>query len=287
MRKAKEFAKGILKMIPDALYLKLKYRLKMGKALDLENPKTFNEKLQWLKLNNRNPKHRVMVDKYLAKTYIAEKIGEQYVIKLLGVWDDPNDIDFDKLPEQFVLKLTHNSGSVFICTDKRQFDFEHVLKQLRKGMKENYYYHSREWQYKDLKPRIIAEEYMVDESGDELKDYKIFTFNGEPYCVQVDFNRFKGHKKNLYSTNWELLEFSFNYPAHPEIQIPRPHNLEEMLEIARKLGAGEPYVRVDFYSVNGKTYVGEITFYPASGFGKFVPDGYDRILGNKIHLPPM
>ncbi|MBQ3504697.1 MAG: glycosyl transferase [Oscillospiraceae bacterium] len=275
----------IFKYVPDRLWVEFKYFTHFGRRCNLKTPKTFNEKLQWLKLYYHKKSHTRMVDKYEMKSYIEERIGKQYTIPLLGVWDQVDDINFDVLPDQFVLKTTHDCAGIVICTDKSLLNIESVKDTLRRAMKNNYYVRYREWPYKNVVPRIIAEQYMVDESGTQLKDYKVFCFNGEPYCVQVDFDRFFGHKKNLYSLNWRLLDFSFNYPAHPEIEIAKPGALDQMLEIAKELSAGEPFVRIDFYSVDGKPYVGEITFFPASGYGKFVPECYDRIFGDMIHLP--
>lgn len=279
------FVQKISKHIPDRLWVEFKYFCHFHKFLNLRNPKTFNEKLQWLKLYYQQPSHTQMVDKYGMKSYVSQKVGSEYVIPLLGVWDRVEDIDFNSLPDQFVLKTTHDCAGLVICTDKSRLDVEKAKQALKKALSNNYYVRYREWPYKNVVPRIIAEQYMVDESGTQLKDYKIFCFGGKPYCVQVDFDRFHGHKKNLYSLNWELLNFSFNYPAHPEIEIAKPDTLDQMLKIAEELSCGEPYVRVDFYSVDHKPYVGEITFFPASGYGKFVPEEYDRILGDLIQLP--
>ena len=274
----------VFKYVPDKIWLQFKFICAFSRCCDFRNPKTFNEKLQWLKLNNRNPKHTEYVDKYLMKRYVTKKFGEEYVVPLLGVWDSVEEINFDELPDKFVLKTTHDCAGVVICKDKSSLDIGAVKRTLKRAMKNDYFVRYREWPYKNVVHRVIAEVYMVDESGIELKDYKVFCFNGEPYCIQVDFDRFKSHKKNLYSKKWELLDFSFNYPAHPEITIACPENLDEMLSIARQIAQGEPFVRVDFYSVSGKTYVGEITFFPASGYGKFVPERYDRILGDMIQL---
>ena len=275
----------VCKYVPDRPWLAFKYFCHFKKPLKLKNPKTFNEKLQWLKLYYQKDSHTRMVDKCEMKAYVTEKVGPGYVVPLLGVWDSVDKIDFESLPEQFVLKTTHDCAGLVICTDKSKLDVESAKEKLCNAMKNDYYLYYREWPYKNVVPRVIAEQYMVDESGTQLKDYKIFCFNGEPHCVQVDFDRFSGHKKNLYSLDWDLLEFSFNYPAHPEVEITKPVALDKMLEIARVLSAGEPYVRVDFYCVEGKPYVGEITFFPASGYGKFVPEKYDRIFGDKIVLP--
>ena len=230
----------VFRYVPDKIWLQFKYFCAFSHFCDFCNPKTFNEKLQWLKLNNRDPKHTEYVDKYLMKRYITEKFGNGYVIPLLGVWDSVEEIDFDILPEQFVLKTTHDCAGLVICKDKSNLDVETAKRTLTRAMKSDYYVRYREWPYKNVVPRIIAEAYMVDESGVELKDYKVFCFNGEPYC---------------------------------------------MLCMARQIAKDEPFVRVDFYSIHGRTYVGEITFFPASGYGKFVPEKYDRILGDMIHLP--
>ena len=273
------------KLIPDKMWLQIKFHKWFGRSVDFKNPKTFNEKIQWLKLYDHNPKHIVMADKYRAKIALADIIGEQFIIPTLGVWDKFDEINFDELPDQFVLKTTHDCGGVVICQDKSTFDKKKAKKFLTQHLKRNYYLTAREWPYKHIKPRIIAEKFMIDESGKELKDYKVFNFAGEPYCIQVDFDRFIEHKKNLYDTDWNLLDFSFNYPSHPEIEIKRPDNLEEMLELSRKIAKDEIFVRTDFYSINGKTYVGEITYYPASGYGKFTPEKYDLMLGDMIKIP--
>ena len=273
------------RLIPDIQWVKFKYFTHFHRRLDLKNPKTFNEKLQWLKLYYQLPEHTRIVDKYEMKNYVTEKIGPGYVIPVLGVWNSVEEINFDALPDSFVLKTTHDCGGLVICENKAELDKEAAKRKLNHSLHTDYFIQYREWPYKNVNPRILAEEYMLDESGTQLKDYKVFNFNGEPFCIQVDFDRFTDHKKNMYSTNWELLDFSFNYPAHPEIAIDKPENLDEMLRIAKILSQGEPFVRTDFYSVNGRLYVGEITFFPASGYGKFVPEKYDRIFGDMITLP--
>jgi hypothetical protein len=279
-------AAKILGLIPDSLYLRLRYYTHTKKWLHLSDPKRFNEKLQWLKLYNRRPEHTLMVDKYLVRDYIKEIIGEEYLIPLIGAWDSVDEIDFDSLPERFVIKCNHNSGEgMYICADKSKMNVEKVKADLKRGMEQDYYLCDREWPYKNVPRKIVAEEYLDDGSGRGINDYKVFNFNGEPYIIQVDFDRFIDHKKNLYTTEWELCDFSFNYPAHPEIEIPKPEKLDEMLELSRKLSAGAPFMRTDFYSVNGKLYFGELTFFPATGYGKFEPDEIDFELGEKIILP--
>lgn len=275
----------ISSIIPDKLYLKTVFRLRTHKKLNLQNPKTFNEKLQWLKLNDRKPEYTMMVDKYEVRKYIAEKIGEEYLIPLLGVWDDPDDIDFDRLPEQFVLKCNHNSGlGMCICKDKSKLDIKKVRKELEKGLKQDYYLTGREWSYKNVKRKIIAEKYMVDESGIELKDYKIFCFNGRPEYVEVDFNRHIEHKLNPYDFDWNPLGFCDKSRNDYSANIKKPNKLEEMRQIAAVLSKGIAFLRVDFYSINDDIYVGELTLYPGSGFIMFDPPETDLKYGRLLKL---
>lgn len=275
----------IFRLIPDELYLKIQYRLHTGKPLNLKSPKTFNEKLQWLKIYNRKPEYTKLVDKYEVRKYIAETIGEKYLIPLIGVYDDVDKIDWDSLPNQFVLKCTHGSGYNIICKDKSKLNIKQVKRKLKLWMNTNYYWRGREWPYKNVKPRIICEKYMVDESGTELKDYKIFCFNGEPKIIQVDFNRFIDHKRNLYDLRWNYIPLSIKYPTDPNKNIEKPQRLEEMLKIAKILSKDYPHVRVDLYSIYDKIYFGEMTFYHESGFGKFWPPSYDYLFGSWLQLP--
>lgn len=275
-------------LFPDGLYLKCLYRLKMKKRLNLSNPKTFNEKLQYLKLHDRNPEYIKMVDKIEAKKYVAEKIGEEHIIPILGVWDDPYDIDFDKLPDKFVLKCNHNSGGLFICKDKSQVSreqFRQIQHRFKKELRRNYYWYSREWPYKNVRRRIFAEEYMVDESGVELKDYKIFCFKGKPYMIQVDFDRFAQHKRNIYFTDWKPVPFEYGYPANWNRAIPCPGHLEKILGFAMEMSKNIAFVRVDFYVIFEKCFFGEFTFFPDDGLEKFFPEEWDEKLGQLIELP--
>lgn len=277
---------GLYKNVPDDKYLVREYKAVMGKELDLNDPKTFNEKMQWLKLYDRRPEYTQMVDKYAVKDYVSEKIGSEYIIKTIGVWDHFEDIDFDSLPERFVLKCTHDSGGLAICRDKKTFDKEKANKKLTKCLKNNYYYMSREWPYKSVKPRIIAEEYMEDPELAELRDYKFFCFNGEPKCFKIDFDRFIGHRANYYDIEGKLLPFGESnvLPDHTR-DIAMPRKLKEMLELARKLSEGIPFLRVDFYEVGDRIYFGELTFYPASGLGPYTDEEWDLKLGSWIKLP--
>ena len=285
---------GLLTWIPDSVFLKILYRLKLQKKLHLNKPETFNEKLQWLKLHDRNPEYTLMVDKYEAKKYVSDKIGERHIVPTIGVWDSFDQIDFAKLPEQFVLKCTHDSGGLVVCRNKKELDIEDARRKIQKCMRKNFYWTGREWPYKDVKPRIIAEKYMTDSKPEQnnsdrdtgLKDYKFFCFNGRVKFFKIDFDRFIKHRANYYDTDGQLLPFGeASYPPNPDMYLIIPGELHEMIAYAEKLSAGIPFVRVDFYNVSGHVYFGEITFYPASGFGRFTPPEWDAILGTLIKLP--
>ena len=278
--------KGLVDWLPDKPYLKLRFRASMGKKLNLKNPQTFNEKLQWLKLYDRKPIYTTMVDKYEVKKYVAEKLGEEYIIPTLGVWDNFDDIDFDKLPDQFVLKCTHDSGGLVICKDKSKLDKCKAKLKIEKSLKHDYFKWGREWPYKDVKPRIIAEEYMEDNTLHELRDYKFFCFGGQVACYKVDFDRFIEHHANYFDRDGYLLEFGeVVCPPVYDRQIELPKTLPKMIEFAEKLSNEIPFLRADFYDVNGQVYFGELTFFPASGMGEFVPQEWDLKLGEWIHIP--
>lgn len=273
-------------LMPDKLYLRIMFRINTGKRLNLKKTVTFNEKLQWLKLYNRCSEYTMMVDKVKAKEYVAEKVGRQYIIPTIGVWDDPDDIDFDTLPDQFVIKCNHNSGlGMCICKDKGKLDIPKVKNRLRKGLKQNYFMHGREWPYKNVPRKILAEKFMVDESGNELKDYKIFCFDGEPELIEVDYGRFTEHKRNIYGKDWNFIKMEIQYPSEENYVISRPEKLEEMLALARILAKGIPHIRVDFYSINNQLYWGELTFFHGSGLEYFSPEEWNERLGKLIKLP--
>ncbi len=281
----------IIKLFPflfnDRLYLSIIYKLRFGKRINWDNPKTFNEKLQWLKIYDRRPEYTTYVDKYKVREYIAKTIGEKYLIPLLGVWDNPDKIDFDKLPNQFVLKCNHDSGSLCICKDKSTFNIEFAKSKLRKILKRNFYMEYREWPYKNVPRKIIAEKYMVDESEKmSLRDYKFLCFDGNVKCSFVCSDRFskEGLHVTFFDNDWKVLPFERHYPARKE-GLPKPKSYEEMIILAEKLSKGIPFVRVDFYEINGKVYFGELTFYPGSGFEEFTPRIADEWLGNLIKLP--
>ena len=277
---------GIFNWLTDINFLKLKYRLVINKKLNIENYQTFNEKLQWLKLYNRNPEYTKMVDKYEAKKYVADIIGQEYIIPTLGVWDKFEDIDFDILPNQFVLKPTHTSGDIFICKDKEKINHKKLKKMVNKWLKRNYYFIHREWSYKYIKPRIIAEKYMETNEQKELIDYKFFCFNGNPKVILVCSERFSSDNmcETWFDENWNFLDIiESNHRVNKKIK--KPINFSQMMEFSKKLSRDIPFIRVDFYEINGKIYFGELTFFPAAGFEKFEPEEWDKKLGDMLELP--
>lgn len=276
--------KGYIKFLNDETYLKMMYRCRFHKKLDLKNPKTFNEKLQWLKLHDRKPEYTQMVDKYLAKKYIAERIGEEYIIPTLGVWDRFDEIDFDALPDQFVLKCTHDSGGLVICHDKSKLDIAAAKKRIEECLKRNYYYAGREWPYKNVKPRIIAEAYMQDTHVNDLWDYKFFVFNGEVRLMFICQNRGKGTTRADYFTReFEHVDIVWGFP-NAECMPKKPKEFDRMVELAERLADRIPVLRVDFYLVNGHIYFGEATFYDGSGFDIITPNEWDETLGSYVYL---
>lgn len=274
-------------IISDSLYLKIRYKEVFGKKLNLSNPKTFTEKIQWLKLHDRNPLYHQLVDKYDVKPIIANIIGDEYIIKTLGVWKRFEDIDFDKLPNQFVLKCTHDSASIVICKDKSRFDSSKYEKMYNDIFLKTDYYHyqNKQWAYKGLKPRIIAEEYIADDKFDSLSDYKLYCFNGVAKGIYVTINRFTKLSVSMYDMDWNLMPFEHIHPNRGE-KIEKPKNLELMRKLAEKVAKfiDNPYVRIDFYETNGKVYFGEVTFYPEGGMCYFKPEEWDYIMGSWIDL---
>jgi len=278
---------GLSNLLTDKLYLKLLYHRIFGKKLNLYNPVTYNEKLNWLKLYDRKPKYTKMVDKYEVKEYVSNIIGEEYIIPTLGVWDKFEDINFELLPDQFVLKCTHDSGSFSICKDKSSFDYLAVKKKLSKALKRNSYLPGREWVYKDLKPRIIAEQYMQDEKKESLLDYKFFCFDGEPKCLFVATERNLGDehvKFDFFDTEFNHLDIVQLHEQSGKV-IQKPVSFSEMLRLARDLSVGIPHVRVDFYEINSKPYFGEFTFYHHGGSIPFKTEKWDLKIGDMLKLP--
>lgn len=276
--------RGWWHQIPDETYLKWMYKLHTGKRLNLEKPRTFNEKLQWLKLHDCKSEYTLMVDKYEAKKYVAGRIGAEYIIPTLGVWDHVEEIDFDTLPKQFVMKCTHDSDGLVIVKDKAQMNKAAVKKKIERSLKRNYYYAGREWPYKNVVPRILAETYMEDKKRQELSDYKVMCFGGEPKLIQIHHGRFGNHTQDFYDAEWNKLEIIQGLPMSDEV-LEKPVFLEEMLELSRKLSDGVPQMRVDWYFVNDRLYFGELTMFDGSGFSEFEPDYWNLELGNWIRLP--
>ena len=277
-------SRGKYNNMPDEEYLVKLFKAKLGYNLNLKNPATFNEKIQWLKLYDRNPIYTSMVDKYEAKNYVGKIIGFDHIINTIGVWNRFEDIDFEKLPERFVLKTTHGCGGIYICKDKAVFDKEKAANEINKTLCKNYYLYSREWPYKNVKPRVIAEEY-IEETEDELKDYKFFCFNGKAKVFKVDFDRFTDHFANYYDIEGNLMPFGeAQYPPRPDRMINLPSNLERMIELAEILSKNIRFLRVDFYNVNNRILFGELTFSPDGGMGRFTSADWDRTLGGWLVL---
>lgn len=281
---------NIKNILPDKIYLKIKYYKENGTKLDLSQPKTFSEKLQWLKLYDRKPLYTTLVDKYAVKQYVGKIIGEEYIIPTYGIWENFDDIDFSTLPKQFVLKCTHDSGSIVICKDKESFDFYNAKRILCKAMKRNYYWSGREWPYKNVKPQIIAEKFMSNYSDNDLTDYKIFCFNGQAKYCQVIANRHSNETIDFYDEDWIKLPFIGLTQYTQKVQHSQsvqcaPHNYRQMLHFASILSDNIPFARIDFYEIEGKLYFGEITFFPTGGTGHFEPDEWNYTIGDLIELP--
>jgi len=275
---------GLLNWIPDKPYIKLMYYCETGKKLNLENPQTFNEKLQWLKLYDRKPEYTIYADKYAVREYIANTIGEEYLIPLIGVYETVDEIPWNDLLNQFVLKCTHGSGYNIICKDKSKLNVKEVKQKLNQWLKKNYYWSGREWPYKNIKPRIICEKYMVDESGTELKDYKFFCFDGEPKLLYIATDRGIDTRFDFYDIDFNHLALKQHY-KNASKRLIKPKNFNNMVDLSRIVSKNIPHVRVDFYCINGKIYLGELTFYHFCGYEKFEPEEYDKILGSWIKLP--
>jgi len=270
------------KHMSDETYIKKIYKLRIGERLHLDNPVTFNEKMTWLKLYDRNPRYPMLADKYEVKKYVADLIGNEYVVDNYGVYDTWEDIDFSKLPNQFVIKGTHDSGGAFVCKDKMTFDFNASRKKIEKNLKTNCFYKSREWPYKDIKPRIIIDKYLDDHTGRQLRDYKFWCFNGVPkfmYCTIKGDNVYE----NFYDMDFKPVMIDHGFPRHqPEFE--KPNEFDEMKKLASKLSVGFPFIRIDFFDVDGHVYFGEFTFYD---WGATMPFGgdWDEKLGKYLVLP--
>ena len=280
--------RGFHNNMPDEEYLERMFKAKLGYELNLEHPQTFNEKINWLKIHDHKPVYTTMVDKNTAKQYIADRIGEKYSIPTLGVWDRFDDIDFDVLPKSFVLKTTHDSGGIVLCKDKPALDIEYARRKLNNSLRRNYFYYGREWPYKEVKPRIIAEELLQGTNSEEVKDYKLQCFDGKFDNIFVAEGRFskRGVRYHYFDRDWNYIPYCpYDDIDISSLQELRPQCYEEMINIAEKLSEGLPQLRVDLYEIDGKVYFGEMTFYSQSGFDTDITYEADCILGSKLTLP--
>lgn len=284
----RKFILNCLRFVPDSLMLKMQYRIKLHRSLNLKNPKRFTEKIQWYKINYRNPVMHQCVDKFNVREFVKNKGLENILIPLIGKYDSVQEINFDNLPNSFVIKTTHGGGglNVVVCPDKSKLNFAEVKEKLffqpHKVKKTSM---GREWAYYGLLPGVVVEELLINKDNPEagVNDYKIFCYNGNPEYLVVDVDRYIGHKRNFYKADWTRMDVSSDCPQ-ADRDIPKPENFEEMLSIASQLSADFPFVRVDLYNVSGKIYFGELTFYPWSGYVQFTPDDIDLLFGEKFHL---
>lgn len=283
----KALVRGVTRLLPDSAFIKLKYYWMFGKLPNLKDPKTYNEKVNWLKLHDRKPLYSTLVDKYEVKRYVADRIGEEHIIPTYGVFNTVNEINLNQLPERFVLKGTHDGGSIVICKDKSTFDFEAAKKKLEKSLRTNFYWHGREWPYKAVKPRIIAEAFMEDAETSELRDYKFFCFDGVVRALFIATDR----QKKDTDTKFDFFDADGRHlpikQGHPNADVPPalPRNFEMMKKYASILSKGIAQLRVDFYEVNGEVYFGELTFSHFDGLVPFIPEEWDRTFGDWITLP--
>lgn len=278
--------RGFFNWMPDSVYLQIAFRIKLGKKLNLANPQTYNEKIQWLKLYDQRPEYTMMVDKAEVKKYVAHMIGEEHIIPTLGVWDRFEDIKFNELPNQFVLKCTHDSGGLVICKDKSKLNIKNAKKKINRCLKHNYYYGLREWPYKNVKPRIIAEKYMEDRVTHDLRDYKFFAFDGVVQALFIATERYSGGepKFDFFDADFKHLPFTNGHP-NADVTPKIPKCFDEMKKYASQLSKGIPQLRVDFYEINGQVYFGELTFSHFSGLVPFIPEKWDYTFGEWIKLP--
>ncbi len=280
-------SRGYLKWMDDVTYLRLVYKAEFGKALDIFSAKSYNEKLQWLKLFNRKQYYPSLVDKYEVRKYISQKIGNDYLIPLASpfIWENPNDICFDDLPEQFVLKCTHGSGCNIICTNKNDLNIKATRKKMSKWMRKNWFWFGREWPYKNVKPKIICEQYLEEEPGVDINNYKVMCFNGQPKLIQLIIGIFSNNPtQDFYDINWEKTTICQSGYKNSENFTPKPQSFNEMIDLSRILSEGMPHVRIDWYDIRGKLYFGEITFFDSAGFCSFDDYNDDLLLGSWIDL---
>lgn len=276
--------RGFFRFVPTKLMVKIQFRLVMKKKLNLDNPTTWNEKIQYIKVYDHNAIYPSLVDKYEVRNYIKNKIGSEYLIPIYGVYNKITDVDFTKLPNQFVIKCTHDSGSVRIIRNKKDMDLYEVIKFFNKKMKRNYYYHSREWAYKNVRPRIIIEKLMEDNESEYLRDYKFFCFGGNPKYIQIDYDRFSNHTRNVYEINGNKINSDLMHPRNLNNDLKIDDNIREMIGLCSIISPCNAFSRIDFYLINNHIYFGEITLYHGSGYEFFSDDRYNELFGNLIDL---
>ena len=273
---------GLFKSYSDKVFLKKQYEIRLQKELNLDKPETFNEKMQWLKINNRKENYIQMVDKYQVRSVVEDIIGKEYLVPLLGVYSNFDEIDFDKLPNKFVIKTTHDSGGVFVCEDKSELNKITLKKSINRSLKRNYYYHSREWPYKFVKPKIIIEQYLENDTNG-LYDYKVWCFNGKARYIQFISGRKMKPKEVFFDTEWNMQNFTYLNPQYDKY-VKKPEKLKDIITLSEKLSENIPFLRVDFYILQNKIYFGELTFYPNSGMTKWNPENIDNLLGKQVSI---
>ena len=281
MKKIKYYLRYLF--IPDDKYVSYKFKKYFGYKLDLEHPKTLNEKIQWLKINDRSNLHTICADKFLVRAYVKDKIGEEYLIPLVFETFNAYDINKETLPSYPVVVKVNHSRGVFLIKNRQDINYEEIQNKLKDELKNNFYYRTREWQYKNIRPRILVEKMLLDDKNEIPYDYKFHCFNGNIELIQVDINRFLRHKRNLYNIKWEKQEFNWLWQSEGNLQ--KPKTLDKMIHLAKKLSENFIFSRIDLYTIGTQIYFGEITFHPGSGFEKFDPFSIDKVLGNKLKLP--
>ncbi|WP_445002569.1 ATP-grasp fold amidoligase family protein [Exiguobacterium alkaliphilum] len=269
-------------LISDERLIKSKFKKKLNREVNLSNPIYYNDKLQWLKLHWKDELAKQCADKYEVREYVKNKIGADYLNEVYGIYEDINEINFSELPESFVLKGTHGSGFNIICKNKNLLNWKSEKNKIQIWLKKNYYWQNREWVYKDLKPKIICEKFIEQESGEELRDYRFFCFNGEPKFISVDFSitQKQNTRRNLYDLNWNILDGEISYPKELDIKVEKPKKLDEMINLSRALSTGFPHARIDFYYIQNRIIFGEITFFHQSGMGEIRPVEFEKEMGS-------
>lgn len=283
------FLGATYKCWPDALWLKITYRAKMKRKLNLKNPQSFSEKLAWLKIHDKKKIYTQMVDKYDAKNFVRDRIGDEVIIPTYGVWNDFDEIDFSKLPNKFVLKCTHDSGGIVICRDKDAFDLKRAKVKLDRSLRHNFWWWYREWPYKNVTPRILAEQYMEDETSKKglgLTDYKFYCFNGEPKYLYIScgLENHSTARISFLTMDWQFAPFHRKDYAQYDVLPPKPSQFDKMVNIARELSKDMDFLRVDLYQIDNHVYFSELTFYPCAGVMPFEPEDWDYKFGNLLSL---